>query len=30
MRLGLCEVGTAFVNMKRISVSKGGGVDQQI
>jgi len=30
---GLCEVGTAFLNMRRISFSKGVGscdVDQQI
>jgi len=33
MRRGLCEVGTAFLNMRRISISKGVGscnVDQQI
>jgi len=33
MRRGLCEVGTAFLNMRSILVSKGVGscgVDQQI
>jgi len=33
MQRGLCDVGTAFLNMRRISVSKGAGscdVDQQI